>query len=102
MKKLRSLVASFALATASLTGLTAAQPAAAQTVYTQQEEYSNPAYVTQDAINDIAQNLGVQAVYPRRNPSDRLRAVRRAACFHERPLTEAPYRSGKQPPTFRR
>jgi len=63
MKKLRSLVASFALATAGLTGLTAAQPAAAQTVYTQQAV--NPAYVSQDAINDIAQNLGVQAIYPR-------------------------------------
>lgn len=65
MKKLRSLVASFAIATAGLTGLAAA-PASAQTVpvYAQQQATSTM-YVSQEAINDIAVNVGVQNVYPR-------------------------------------
>ncbi|MDE1153495.1 MAG: hypothetical protein PW788_13240 [Micavibrio sp.] len=66
MKKIRSLVATFTLAAAA--GLMGATAANAQTVPVQPNAYSQPvsnAYVSQDAIAEVAYNQGVQAAYYR-------------------------------------
>jgi len=64
MKKLRSLVAAFSLAVAGAAGFAIPEAAQAQTVpaYTQQQQTGFA--ISQQDVNDIAYNVGVQYAYP--------------------------------------
>jgi len=67
MKKIRSLVAAFTLAAATA-GIISPTVADAQTVPVNQNAYGQPvsnAYVSQDAIAEVAYNQGVQSAYYR-------------------------------------
>ncbi len=70
MNRIKSLALSFTLAAASLVGLGSKAEAQTvpvnpgQTVYSQQQ-YVDAAYVSQDAINDVAYNVGVERQYYR-------------------------------------
>jgi hypothetical protein len=63
MKKMRSLVAAFTLATAGMMGLSA--PAQAQTVPVQGTYAATQpsTYVSPQAMNDVARHIGVQTAY---------------------------------------
>lgn len=63
MKKLRSLVAAFSLAVAGAAGFAIPEAAQAQTVPAYAQQQTGFA-ISQDDVNDIAYNVGVQYAYP--------------------------------------
>ncbi|MBI1216327.1 MAG: hypothetical protein GC185_11005 [Alphaproteobacteria bacterium] len=65
-RKIRSLVAAFTIATAGMTGLCATANAQSVPVYPQPstvQAATTANYVSQQAINDVAYNIGVQDAY---------------------------------------